>query len=79
MASLKKIIFSLEVENIDTKLMIINLNLVLYKKELASLSGKEELLARQLLNSLISEEVFKKVNERVKRKKRRSWRKKSKI
>ena len=69
MASLKKIIFSLEVENIDTKFDDYQSQLVLYKKELASLSRKEELLARQLLNSLISEEVFEKLMKELKEKK----------
>lgn len=69
MASLKNIILSLEVENIDNQFDDYQSQLSLYKKELTSLSGKEELLTRQLLNSLISEEVFEKLMKELKEKK----------
>lgn len=61
MFSLKKIIFSLNLDNIDTKIDDYQAQLNLFQKELNSLGGKEELLTRQLLNFLISEEIFEKL------------------
>lgn len=61
MFSLKKIIFSLNLDNIDTKIDDYQSQLNLFQKELNSLGGKEKLLTRQLLNFLISEEIFEKL------------------
>lgn len=58
--TLEEVILSLDVNDIDAESdnsLIEQLNY--YKKEAATLPGKEKILARQLMNNLLTEETFK--------------------
>lgn len=60
LGTLEEVILSLDVNDIDAESdnsLIEQLNY--YKKEAAALPGKEKVLARQLMNNLLTEETFK--------------------
>lgn len=68
--SLENVIFSLNVENVelesDTNILE---QLNYYKKEVASFPAKEKLLAKQLINNLLSEENYEEMIEELKEQK----------
>ena len=58
--SLEELILSFNVDDIDTNKNDFEKQLKYYKKELFSLSAKEEVLARQLMNGKLSENLYEK-------------------
>ena len=58
--SLEELILSFNVDDIDTNKNDFEKQLKYYKKELSSLSAKEEVLARQLMNGKLSENLYEK-------------------
>lgn len=58
--SLEELILSFNVDDIDTNKNDFENQLKYYKKELSSISAKEEVLARQLMNEKLSENLYEK-------------------
>lgn len=61
MEELNKIVNALDLGTINTEVEDYNKQLIFLKKELNKLSTKKETLTRQLVNNLITEDIFKKI------------------